>query len=74
MWPHLTALLSCERCAPTARWLPDETLIQIASENNLSETAFVVSYGKRSSYHIRWFTPTVEVNCCGHATLATGPY
>ena len=72
--PHRTALLSCKRCAPTVRWLPDETLIQIASENNLSETAFVVSYGKRSNYHIRWFTPTVEVNCCGHATLATGPY
>ena len=52
--------------------MPDETLVQIASENNLSETAFVVSYGKRSNYHIRWFTPTVEVNCCGHATLATG--
>lgn len=57
---------------PLDAWLPDETLIAIASENNLSETAFVVSYGTRSSYHIRWFTPTVEVNCCGHATLATG--
>ena len=32
----------------------------------------MVSYGARSHYHIRWFTPTVEVNCCGHATLATG--
>ena len=30
--------------------------------------------GTRSSYHIRWFTPTVEVNCCGHATLATGAH
>ena len=58
---------------PLERWpSDDETLRSIAAENNLSETAFVVSYGKRSNYHIRWFTPTVEVNCCGHATLATG--
>ena len=40
-------------------------------QNNLSETAFVVPEGG-GSYHLRWFTPTVEVNCCGHATLATG--
>ena len=125
----LTVLLPCKHRALLAtRWLPDETLIAIASENNLSETAFVVSYGTcshrtyrhtilsvatvsglgtahhyrttvdwrtcycrtyqytvpylllphfpgtRSSYHIRWFTPTVEVNCCGHATLATGAH
>lgn len=53
-------------------WLPDETLLSIAAENNLSETAFVVHQPDSSSYHLRWFTPTNEVNCCGHATLATG--
>jgi PhzF family phenazine biosynthesis protein len=41
----------------------------IANENNLAETAFVVSIGQ--SFEIRWFTPTVEVDLCGHATLAT---
>ena len=50
-------------------WLPDETLQQIAAENNLSETAFVVE--KNNSYELRWFTPKVEVDLCGHATLAT---
>jgi PhzF family phenazine biosynthesis protein len=49
-------------------WLPDETMQQIAMENNLSETAFLVK--NNSDYHIRWFTPGVEVNLCGHATLA----
>ena len=48
--------------------LPLETMQSIASENNLSETAFVVSIGE--TYHIRWLTPTVEVDLCGHATLA----
>ena len=50
-------------------WLPDELMQQIAIENNLSETAFVVREGER--YHIRWFTPGAEVDLCGHATLAT---
>ena len=50
-------------------WLPDAMMSKIAAENNLSETAFFVKEGDR--YHIRWFTPTVEVNLCGHATLAT---
>ncbi|MEX9972588.1 MULTISPECIES: PhzF family phenazine biosynthesis protein [Providencia] len=45
-------------------WLPDEQLIAIAAEVNLSETAFLVGH------HIRWFTPKVEVTLCGHATLA----
>lgn len=45
-------------------WLPDEKLIAIAAEINLSETAFLVGH------HIRWFTPKVEVKLCGHATLA----
>jgi len=49
---------------------PDETLMQnIAAENNLSETAFAVKENDR--YHIRWFTPTSEIDFCGHATLAT---
>lgn len=50
-------------------WLSDELMQQIAIENNLSETAFMVREGER--YHIRWFTPGAEVNLCGHATLAT---
>ncbi|WP_439881771.1 PhzF family phenazine biosynthesis protein [Pontibacter sp. MBLB2868] len=49
-------------------WLEDKTMQQIAAENNLAETAFVVSKG--SDYELRWFTPTVEVDLCGHATLA----
>ena len=51
-------------------WLPDATLMAIAAENNLSETAFLVPEGKR--YALRWFTPTVEMDLCGHATLAAG--
>lgn len=54
---------------PLANWLPDETLQQIAAENNLSETAFFIPEGDH--FHIRWFTPKAEVNLCGHATLAT---
>ena len=47
----------------------DATMQAIAAENNLAETAFIVSSG--DEYHIRWFTPTVEVPFCGHATLAS---
>lgn len=54
---------------PLEKWLPDETLQKIAMENNLAETAYYVKKG--STYEIRWFTPTVEVNLCGHATLAS---
>lgn len=54
---------------PLDEWLTDEMMLKIAAENNLSETAFFVREGER--YHIRWFTPTVEVNLCGHATLAS---
>jgi len=54
---------------PLDEWLPEHTMLKIAAENNLSETAFFVKEGDR--YHIRWFTPTIEVNLCGHATLAT---
>ncbi|WP_338046306.1 PhzF family phenazine biosynthesis protein [Polyangium spumosum] len=55
---------------PLDAWLPDETLQAIAAENNLSETAFFVAQGDR--YELRWFTPAVEVDLCGHATLAAG--
>lgn len=49
-------------------WLPDPVLRSIAAENNLSETAFIV---RRPTQHaLRWFTPEVEVDLCGHATLA----
>ena len=57
---------------PLETWLPDETMQQIAVENNLAETAFYVKTEGEGHYHIRWFTPTVEVDLCGHATLATG--
>lgn len=55
---------------PLQSWLPDETLQAIAAENNLSETAFFVPRG--ADYDLRWFTPAIEVDLCGHATLATG--
>lgn len=54
---------------PLNQWLPDGTMQAIAEENNLAETAFFVRTGDR--YCIRWFTPKVEVDLCGHATLAT---
>lgn len=54
---------------PLAEWLPDETMHNIAAENNLSETAFFVKSG--DVYEIRWFTPTFEIDLCGHATLAS---
>jgi predicted PhzF superfamily epimerase YddE/YHI9 len=54
---------------PLDSWLPDETMQKIAAENNLAETAFYVRAG--GGFHIRWFTPTVEVDLCGHATLAS---
>jgi len=53
---------------PLSGWLDDATLQAIALENNLSETAFMVEAG--AGYELRWFTPTVEVELCGHATLA----
>lgn len=56
---------------PLDTWLPDETLQNIAAENNLSETAFFVSTpDKTEDYELRWFTPVKEVDLCGHATLA----
>jgi len=51
-------------------WLPDETLLAIARENNLSETAFLVK--EPAGWRIRWFTPALEIELCGHATLASG--
>lgn len=54
---------------PLESWLPDDQLQSIAGENNLSETAFFVRDG--DAYNLRWFTPSVEVDLCGHATLAS---
>jgi PhzF family phenazine biosynthesis protein len=54
---------------PLDNWIDDDIMQKIANENNLSETAFFVKEDDR--YHIRWFTPTKEVDMCGHATLAT---
>ncbi len=53
---------------PLPQWLPDATMQSIAAENNLAETAFFVRDG--ADYALRWFTPAVEVDLCGHATLA----
>ena len=58
---------------PLDRWLDASLMQAIAAENNLSETAFAVpSDSDAADYDLRWFTPTVEVDLCGHATLASG--
>ena len=54
---------------PLKEWLPDETMLAIAAENNLAETAYFV--GGNGNYELRWFTPELEVDLCGHATLAS---
>jgi len=54
---------------PLDGWLPDATMQAIANENNLAETAFFVREG--DGWRLRWFTPAVEVDLCGHATLAS---
>ena len=54
---------------PLDKWLPDQLLQSIAAENNLSETAFFIQQG--NNYELRWFTPKVEIDLCGHATLAS---
>lgn len=54
---------------PLAEWLPEALMQTIAAENNLAETAFLVP--EASGWRLRWFTPQVEVDLCGHATLAT---
>jgi PhzF family phenazine biosynthesis protein len=50
-------------------WLADDVMLNIAKENNLSETAYAVKEG--TDYRLRWFTPGGEIDLCGHATLAT---
>ena len=55
---------------PLETWLPDDVMQAIAEENNLSETAFFVP--NDNGFHVRWFTPKMEVKLCGHATLASG--
>jgi PhzF family phenazine biosynthesis protein len=57
---------------PLDAWLDDATLQAIAQENNLAETAFIVPATGEADYDLRWFTPTLEVVMCGHATLASG--
>ncbi len=54
---------------PLDNWIDDKIMQSIAAENNLSETAFFIK--EHGSYRIRWFTPTTEVDLCGHATLAS---
>ena len=50
-------------------WPSEESMMKLAMENNLSETAFIVK--EEAGYHLRWFTPGTEVELCGHATLAS---
>lgn len=58
---------------PLDEWLTDAVLQAIAAENNLAETAFLIpDESGEADYELRWFTPTVEVALCGHATLASG--
>ena len=58
---------------PLSAWLDDATLLAIAQENNLSETAFLLPDASgEADFELRWFTPVVEVALCGHATLAAG--
>ena len=60
---------------PLADWLDDATLLAIAAENNLSETAYIVASGDDGvDFDLRWFTPAAEVVLCGHATLASGHF
>jgi len=54
---------------PLDNWLPDEILLKIAKENAVAETAFFVDNGEK--IHLRWFTPEIEMDLCGHATLAS---
>jgi len=57
---------------PLKKWLPDDVMQKLAMENNLSETVFFVPSEKKGvDYDIRWFTPGIEINLCGHATLAS---
>jgi PhzF family phenazine biosynthesis protein len=56
---------------PLVESIPDALMQDIAAENNLSETAFFLTAPRDGARHLRWFTPTVEVDLCGHATLAS---
>jgi PhzF family phenazine biosynthesis protein len=57
---------------PLKKWIPDELMQKLAMENNLAETAFIIpSKNKKANFDIRWFTPALEINLCGHATLAS---
>jgi len=56
---------------PLDHWLGDDVMQAIAAENNLSETAFTVPSEGDADFDLRWFTPSVEVDLCGHATLAS---
>ncbi|WP_276500566.1 PhzF family phenazine biosynthesis protein [Terrimonas pollutisoli] len=57
---------------PLKKWLPDDMMQQLAMENNLAETVFFAPSDKKDAdYDIRWFTPAIEINLCGHATLAS---
>ncbi|MFB0946926.1 MAG: PhzF family phenazine biosynthesis isomerase, partial [Spirosomataceae bacterium] len=58
---------------PLEEWLSTETMQKIALENNLSETTFIYQ-DEHKNYHIRWFTPAIEVDLCGHATVAAAYY
>ncbi|CAF1259083.1 unnamed protein product [Rotaria sp. Silwood1] len=55
---------------PLDEWLPDSLMQQIAAENNLADTAFFVPKSNNDGYELRWFTPQLEIDLCGHATLA----
>lgn len=55
---------------PLKDWLPDTVLLKIAQENNLAETAFFIPK-ENGKFHLRWFTPEIEMDLCGHATLAS---
>ena len=60
---------------PLSAWLDDAVLLDIAQENNLSETAFIVASDEDGvDFDLRWFTPGAEVALCGHATLASGHF
>ena len=54
---------------PLENWLPDKVLLKITQENAVAETAFFIDNGNK--IHLRWFTPEIEMDLCGHATLAT---
>jgi PhzF family phenazine biosynthesis protein len=56
-------------CLLESKWLPDEKMQAIAAENNLAETAFVIE--RRNYFDLRWFAPAIEIDLCGHATLAS---